>query len=278
MSLIRNVYIHDGSGNPIGSIEQPDGSGNFALNIHNSHVHIEPILERFHYHPGTEEQLTISASAGSTSITVVNGASFSIGQRIQLYEGTVEESDLITITNIVGNVLTLDRPIDMDFTTSAYAKLSVSNMAVSATLGSPMLFYVEPPAGVVWHIDRLTGLIYDNAVMDDSKLGGIAAVTNGLLLRVAYGNGTYENIGCIKNNQEIYMICGPGRCQYADKAPAGYYGFRWEMNFGDGDYIIRLDGDAGDALQILVQDDLSGLVSFYAIAQGHREGGYVSGS
>jgi hypothetical protein len=60
---------------------------------------------------------------------------------------------------------------------------------------------------------------------------------------------------------------------YSDKAPAGFYGMRVRRSFNGpdkNDVVIELEKDTSDELQLIIQDNLTGLTSFKIVAQGHR--------
>jgi len=102
--------------------------------------------------------------------------------------------------------------------------------------------------------------------MDDGKFGGGSALTNGIVLRA--NNGDMTNIWNVKSNGEIALLAFDA--QYADKAPAGLNGFRFRNTYGGQSkhgVVIRLG--FSEKLELLVQDDLTGLDGFTMMAQGH---------
>ncbi len=111
-------------------------------------------------------------------------------------------------------------------------------------------------------------MITDASEMDDTKFGGITALTKGVFLRKV--NGVIKNIFNAKTNGDIALNCST--YSYADKAGAGNYGFRAIKTFGGQEnqgVIIRLAGDTQDTLEIVVQDNLTGLTGMYIMAKGH---------
>lgn len=59
------------------------------------------------------------------------------------------------------------------------------------------------------------------------------------------------------------------------KAPSGSYGMTFEINFEEKyGAAIRLDGDVGEQLQAIVQDDLTGLTTMEASVTGHLAEAY----
>ena len=113
--------------------------------------------------------------------------------------------------------------------------------------------------------------ITDATDMDDALFGGISALTRGIVLRKAYARGDhFETYFNIKSNGEFGEISGPESKSYDSKAPAGVYGYTVKFNFGGQDEfgaVIRLE--AGDKIQLLIQDDLTGLLTFNAMVEGH---------
>jgi len=103
--------------------------------------------------------------------------------------------------------------------------------------------------------------------MDDSKFGDIAGgLTNGVLLR--QNNGEINNIWNVKTNGEFGLLAYD--TAYTDKAPAGSEGFRFRNTYaGQSKHGVTLRLQPGETLEILIQDDLSGLEVFNVMAQGH---------
>ena len=88
------------------------------------------------------------------------------------------------------------------------------------------------------------------------------------MFRKENDDGTFTNYWNIKNNGEIGEMCYDKN--YDDKAPAGLYGLTARLTFGGQSKIgvvIRLT--EGEELQLVVQDDLTGLESFRIMAEGH---------
>ena len=59
---------------------------------------------------------------------------------------------------------------------------------------------------------------------------------------------------------------------YTDKAPAGQYGVRGRWTFTRAEFIVELDGAAGDKFELLVQDNLTGLSTYEKKCQGRLFG------
>jgi len=171
------------------------------------------------------------------------------------------------ILSIVDSTITFNAPSDQAFTTSADVCFGEWNMNVNGASASK-IYRIAPPAGAEWDIVRIIIGMSDNVEMDDGKFGGISSLTNGVVLRVK--NGYTKNVFVVSDNggfrERSFDII------YADKAPAGTYGFGCRRTFGGqskNGVTIRLNGDNGDELQLIIQDDLTDLLKLAIVCQGH---------
>jgi len=104
--------------------------------------------------------------------------------------------------------------------------------------------------------------------MDDSRFGGLDALTNGFIAR--YNNEISNNLFNVKTNGEMrsHMF----DVAYALRAPSGFYGVSGRKTFSGREkhgVTKRLKAIKGDELIALIQDDLTGLATFTLIGQGH---------
>ena len=242
-----------------------------ALNFHDADVHDVPVNEFFHRHTGIDTTLAVANVAGATSITVVNATGFNVRDFFQIENGVIETT-FPQVTAIVGNVFTLDRPLDNAFSIGDNIEAVSFNMNVVGSLASPVAFRLIPDQDQLWHIVRfLLGMIHSSAA-DDSLFGNLPALTNGCVLR-AY-NATadqYRTFTLWKSNGDIKMDMFD--LVYTDKAGPGVFGTngRGSVKLATG-AVPKLSGIAGDYMELLVQDDLSGLTKFNLKGQGHIEG------
>ena len=249
----------------------PDGS---IKDTHNSRGNLEvAIQDQFssivdlyiHEHIGSPITLTSPTAIDGTDLNVqaghgaVAGNLICIKENARFYQGEVLSTTATTIA--------LDTPLDYAFSAGAICTATTKQMAVDGS-SATKVFHAKPGAGVKWDITRMLFFLEGTAAMDNGKFGDIASLTNGIVVRKK--DGTYKNIFNAKNNGDFatraYDIT------YDAKAPAGTTAVRVRRTFAGPDkngVTIRLDGDAGDELEILIRDDLTGMVSFNAIAQGH---------
>ena len=102
--------------------------------------------------------------------------------------------------------------------------------------------------------------------MYDELFGNLPILTNGCVLRI--NNGVMINVWNVKSNGDLALLCFDA--EYPEKVPSGSYAFRFRNSFAGVDkhgVVIRLA--PGDILELIVQDNLTGLTDFQMMAQGH---------
>jgi hypothetical protein len=245
-----------------------------ALDVNSAWRHRKIVNETFHQNTATSTTLNTAATEGDTSLiveVVEDTTGFVVGDEIQLSENGTQEIGLMTITAVAAGTpgtLTIDRPIGNDYTTSAIVLKVISNMAVSGTLASPQIFEVHAPAGNVWQITRIMVSLVHAAAADDGKFGSITALTNGVSIRATTAAGRTVTFANWKTNADIKLDMF--NVEYSDKGPAGEFGTHGRWTFTNAEVVAELDGDSSplQKIEILVQDDLTGLTSFKIRAQG----------
>ena len=216
--------------------------------------------------------MAVASSKQDTLIVVTNGGLFSVGDEIQITNGA-EGTTFPTITVIATNTLTLDRPLDHAYIIGATVEVVSTNMAVLGTLASPISFKAEPNSSELWHAIRFLFTMTHAAAGDLGLFGNGSALINGVVLRIykasidQYGTFTvWKTNSDIKDN--MYDVNFDTR-----SGGGGTYGTtgRGSIKIGTG-AVPKVDGADGDFIEMLIQDDLTGLVSFKQKIQGHVEG------
>ncbi len=258
----KSTRVQDGVGNPIGSL-------NGALNVHVEDVH-EKIINRHFIQPDSAtENPNAPVAVNDYIITVDSTTGFTAGDNVVIKDdsGDVREHVFSIITVTADTSITLSRRVDVAYTTSAIIEKVEVNMNIVGSLASPEVFYVQPPSDEVWHITRVLISMTSSTAMDDSKFGGITALTNGVVLEE---DKTVDlTITNWKSNSDIKADMFD--VNYSDKAPAGSNGLTGRFTFKKSGAVVKLDGSLGDKLEVYIQDDLTGLDSFEMKAQGHIE-------
>lgn len=211
-------------------------------------------------------ELAADAVLDAYTISVVSGASVVNGTYICIQEG-IRAFQARVLSGGGTNTLTLDTPLDFPFTTAATIANRSPELNVNGSV-TPVSAFLKPMPGVKWDVTRIIGAMTHTATPNDGLFGGIAALTKGIVIRKT--NGVHHTIFNVKTNgslkERAYDV------QYATAPPTGLEGTSFRRTFAGQDkngVVIRLDGDLNDSLEILIQDDLTGLASFRIVAQGH---------
>ena len=212
--------------------------------------------------------LSVTAVVNAYTITVAATTGFVAGCTVAITTQTGYYFGR-QIGAVAGNVITLDTPIDIAYPAGSTCFPASRNMAVNGAV-TPQIFQIGPvgvATGFAVDIVRVNGYIQDDTAADDSLFGGIAALSRGIVLRK--NNGVLQNFWNAKTNGELSLICASD-LYYTGKAPAGSVGIRWRNTFaGTEKHGVTVRLEPGEILELIVQDNLTGLEVFEAMAQGH---------
>jgi hypothetical protein len=213
---------------------------------------------------------TIAAdtAVGSNQFTATAGHGIVPGNVIEIANNEIFIQALVIA--VAGDLITIDSPINHLYLAGSPLIISNPEMNVLGTPASPRIFSIVPGPNQKGDITRAIIEIQDSSSMDFTKFGGIASLTNGCLMRYKKSNGDFINLFNWKSNGGFIIRAFDH--QFQTKIGGGLNAFvartTWAGQSKRG-VVLRLDGDAGEELQILVQDDLTGLDRFVCVAQGH---------
>ena len=210
-------------------------------------------------------------------------------------ERTVEISDItgfsigkfITITNIAENqyyigeqigievdgVVPLDTPLNFAFPAGSVVTNGTTNMAVNGVVTTQTfsLRAADPGLPVMFDITRMFLKVLCASPVSLNLFGDLAALLNGIVLRrYIAADDEYFNIFNVKTNLDIAGIMFDINLYAATNPQQGQDGFVSRLTFAGQDKIgtaLRLG--PGDDLELLIQDNLAGLVLFEIILEGH---------
>lgn len=170
--------------------------------------------------------------------------------------------------SINADTIRLDIPLDYAYQTTDSLHRGEHDMSVDGST-TPVYFHINPPSNLTWDVVRVMFHIEDATTMDDGTFGGLAALTKGVVLRVS--DGIKKNIFNVKTNGEFAERAYDR--EYVSKPPSGTgNSMNVRRTFGGqskNGVVIRLNGSTSDELQIIIQDNLTGLNHFHCIVQGH---------
>lgn len=240
-----------------------------------------PIVDRFLTQKLGTATLAEAVDVDGRTLTLEPGHGFTAPGMIEIEEGVNSyQSRVIAVST---NTLTVTNPFCCVFTTAATVRRVSPDMNINASAASPIVFSQKPPMGIRWDINLLSINMLDDTIMDDSKFGGITALTNGVVFRTMDGGA--QNIFTALDNGCFLRHCDTGN-PYSDRAPAGLYGFNSKRIFngqsGDGvyrdvytfnpairKYVVTQEAIHTNEFQAVVADNLSGLTRFWCVVRGH---------
>ena len=189
------------------------------------------------------------------------------GNYIGIFNITYNRFFAANVISVSNDTVTLDTPSDFDFQIGDVFQDGNKNMNVDGSV-TPRIFSLRADPALDFTVDvtRIILHIIDQTAMDDAKFGGIAALTNGVVLRRT--DGFYFNLFNVKTNGEMGELSFDK--VYDDKAPSGFFGFTSRLTFAGQNKVgvtIRLAPD--EDLQLIIQDDLTDLDDFRVMVEGH---------
>jgi len=241
-------------------------NGGLDVNIQDQHSRALDL--KFIMATGAPTALTSPTAVDDLTISVADVTGFIDGTYVGVFDpgGAFYFGTQLGAT--VGNVITLDSPLDNVFSVGSSVIHATANLAVDGSTTSK-IFQIGPVGGdVEIDITRILGYMQDGTVMEDSGFGGIAGgLTQGCVLRVS--NGVKQNLWNVKTNGDLALIGYD--FTYTEKAPAGSYGARFRITYaGQDKHGVTLRLGSGDTLEFIVQDNLAALEVFNIMAQGHQ--------
>ncbi|MCK5018044.1 MAG: hypothetical protein KAS32_13390, partial [Candidatus Peribacteraceae bacterium] len=170
--------------------------------------------------------------------------------------------------------LTLDSPFDFAFPAGTQAIIATRKMDVNGSITSQAFdmrglnFPLVIP--VSFDITRIMIQMTTATAISFGAFGDIAGgLANGIVLRNRKASGDIRNIWNVKTNADFALLAYD-YTTYSALTPPTIDGLAVRYTFaGQEKHGVTVRLDPGDSLQLLVQDDLSSLVSFRMLAQGH---------
>ncbi len=241
-----------------------ESNGAIPINVQDQHTEI---VDLYLHNNLAELTMTADMVIDDTDVDVLTGHGAVAGD-VLCFKGSGRYTQVTVLSSTATNIV-FDTPIDFGYAVATGSlHRGIGDLAVDGAL-SPVVYHITPPAGVEWDITRLISHIEDSTAMDDGLFGGMGALTNGIVVRV--NNGIYKNIMNVKTNGEFEERAY--NREYIAKPPAGTgHAMNVRRTFAGQEkngVTIRLSGDLGDELQIIIQDDLTDLDHFHCVAQGH---------
>lgn len=224
-----------------------------------------------------ESQTTLASKAttGQRDIVVSDATGIVTGKYLIIFSPPSNRVGFFYVTGVAGTTITLDSIIDYAYEAGSFVEAGITNMGVNGA-STPQVFGLRgqgTPTGISQAVDvnKIRLSCQADSPVDLSKFGDLTALTRGLLIRHRRVDGTY-NVLNVKTNLEIGGVFDNWTPYAATNPAQGIDGFLATITFnGQENMSVVKRLETGEDLEIIIQDDLSGLT----ILDGYAEGHYV---
>jgi len=221
-------------------------------------------------------QLSGTVAIDDYVLPVDSASGMTGGKLLSVFDPQSIRFSLFKVVSIDTLNITVDRPIDFEFPTGSYVDVSEVNLAVNGATGNgPILaglrnnFGAVPPPGIELSLDVTRVLFHCTATTacDLTKFGDLDALENGITLRRR--DGMYSNIFNVKNNGEMGGIMYDFTIHGSTNPVQGVDGFLGRLTFaGQSKMGVTQRIAINEDMEIIINDDLSGLTFLEIIAEG----------
>jgi len=213
---------------------------------------------------------TVDTIIDDYNVSLTSVVGFVIGQHFRIINSDADRFYFGSILDIQGLIVTVDTPFDFEYLSGSEATGSTINMNVNGSV-TPVVYTLRTgspsiPSSV--DITRIIITCIADTRVDLNLFGDLPILTRGLVLRKV--NGDNFNILNVKSNAEIANLAYDFQIYDAATPSQGIDGFVSRLTFAGSSkvgVVIRIN--QGDNLEILIQDNLTGLLSLSVIAEGH---------
>jgi hypothetical protein len=216
--------------------------------------------------------LAVDTVVNTNTITVESGHGLTTadaGIHIALFNtptNTFVSMELVTVT---GDVILLDSPMNQVYTVGvSTVGAFLNNMNVDGSV-TPQVFTVTSRPGLSGNVVAVSIQLRDTIPMDFDTFGGLPVLTNGVVLRINNGDGTYRNLYNFKSNGDVILMAQ--NHAFTETNGGGVRGFDAHIAFGgheNHDVVVRLIDSLSESMEVVVQDDLTGLTLMDWVIQG----------
>lgn len=261
----------DDEGNLKVAVKSPlEENGGLPVNLQDQTT--QTIDDKFCRAISASKSLASETVAGGYTIELNDASGLSAGDEIGLFQDSDKpQSYFGKILSISTNTLTMDMPLPIAFRDSSHdnpAQLFEIDCDMSKDGSStPIIYSIFNGGSQPIDITRILIQMDTASVPQFDEFGDLTALTKGCVLRKKKADGEYQNIADWKSNQDLALY------MYDLDLLSSFFGangVKGRMTFGGQEkhgVVIRLAQN--EALEFIVQDNLTGLNEFRVLAQGH---------
>jgi hypothetical protein len=219
---------------------------------------------------GSPTTLTTDTVIDSYSISCTTGHGLAATNLFVLFDPVTQHGHTAEVVSVSGaNIVNMDRPTSYVLPSASTVVQERTNELIVDGSGTRQIFSVGSPLTAELDVVRIMFQMTTDDPAAWNLFGDQTALTRGLLFRQTKNVGGDVNHWNVKANSELSNLMYD--VQFFNSAlPIGVNGLAGRLTYGSqGKHGVVLRIGAGEQLQIIVQDDLSDIVSFHIMAQGH---------
>lgn len=214
--------------------------------------------------------LAVETVIDAKTFTVSDGTLITIGNHIRIINAAADRYYFGRVLNKVGNVITVDNPIDYVYIVGSEVTYSNQNLNVNGSI-TPVTFTLRTGAPSIpssVDINRMIIICETTGAVDLNKFGDLTALTNGLVFRKQ--NGDVRNMFNIKKNADLVGLAYDFTVFQASNPVQGRNGFACRLTFNGQDKMgVAIRVLQNGNIKMIVQDDLSALIELRIALEGH---------
>lgn len=216
---------------------------------------------------------TSSTVIGEYTVDVTSTDSIAVGRYFIVFSSATGRVYIGTVTNVSGSTITVDTPFDSALPIGADVDVARTDFAFENGSVTPVIYGIRgqsegEPIGASFDITRIIFKCIATSAVDLTTFGDLTKLTRGLVLRKR--DGTVQNLFNVKDNGELAGIMFDLNIEAATNPQQGIDGFTGRLTFaGQSKIGVTVRLAAGEDLEFIIQDDLTGLTLFEVIAEGH---------
>jgi len=260
------MYVLTDSGYVAAKAKPEDGS----LDVNLQDQTTDPVVVPFNRKDGSTF-ITEATVQDSSFLVVDDTTGLGISDYLVIYSGAIGRFSQMIIDTVSNDTVFVNTPFDVAYPDSSFLDFGVSEMAVDGS-STRQIFGVRgvspDTVGISLDITRIIFTIICTTAPEFTDFGDIPdGLPKGLVLRTR--NNRWFNIFTVKTNQGLAALMYDIHVYEGDKVfntntITGRLTFAGQNKIG---VAIRLA--PGEDLEFIVQDNLSSLISFKVVAEGH---------
>jgi hypothetical protein len=219
---------------------------------------------------GSPTTLTADTVPDAWTVSVTTGHGLVAGDFFVIFDPVAQHGHSAGVVSVAGNnTVNMDRPVSYElFAASAIVQERTIDLDVDGS-STRQVFSIGSSLTATLHITRLMFQIVCTDPALYNLFGDQSALSRGVLFRqTVTDNGTINHWN-VKDNSQLANLMYDVSVQDAAKV-FNVNGLTGRLTYGSqSKHGVVLAIGGGETLQIIIQDNITGLLSFRIMAQGH---------